>query len=156
MCGGHALYSRPKHDIDLVPSANFECLSGFCWFCLLPTDPITILLDLKMSLDDVPLGLSLQQQAPFRFSCSRLWMQNIPEVGLTPANLGRIIDTNVRHSKHQTRLTVTHLTLQALELPMPCAYCVQCLKHIWYSRGLHILSWMILLCRKMSACLAHW
>ena len=32
---------------------------------------ITILLDLLMHLDDMPLGLSLQKATPFRYSCYR-------------------------------------------------------------------------------------
>ena len=60
------------------------------------SEPITVQLDLKVKIDDVPIGLSLQRYSPFKFSCSKLWMKHIPEVTLHPSNLHRVLDINVR------------------------------------------------------------
>ena len=65
---------------------------NFVAYCI---GPITIILDLKVSIDDVPLGISLQHHTPFRFSCQRLWLKHVPEVTLPPANLSRLLDTTV-------------------------------------------------------------
>ncbi|XP_074642999.1 leucine-rich repeat-containing protein 14-like [Tubulanus polymorphus] len=54
--------------------------------------PITIMLDLKMNMDDVPIGLALQHITPFRFVCNKLWMQSIPEVALSLQNINKILD----------------------------------------------------------------
>jgi len=65
--------------------------------------PITIVLDLHVSIDDVPIGLSLQRHGPFKFSCSRLWVKPITDVDLPLSAVGSILDTNVCDSNmHST------------------------------------------------------
>ena len=61
------------------------------------SEPITVQLDLKVTIDDVPIGLSLQHYSPFKFSCSKLWMKHIPDVTLSPDNLHRVIHLSVRY-----------------------------------------------------------
>lgn len=53
------------------------------------------MLDLKIDIDDVPLGLSLQSHTPFKFASNRVWMKPIADVALTPCNLGKVIDSAV-------------------------------------------------------------
>ncbi|XP_046366340.1 leucine-rich repeat-containing protein 14-like [Haliotis rufescens] len=60
--------------------------------------PITILIDCKITLDDVPIGLALQYETPFRFACKRLWMEPILEVVLPPNVINRVLDP--RHITH--------------------------------------------------------
>lgn len=69
--------------------------------------PVTILLDLKVTVDDVPLGLSLQHVTPFKFACNRIWMKPIPEVTLAPCNLGKLLDLS----------RITHFELEDPLLP---------------------------------------
>lgn len=59
------------------------------------SEPITILLDLHVSIDDVPIGLSLQRYGPFKFSCNRLWMKPIADVDMSVLRLGDHLDSNV-------------------------------------------------------------
>lgn len=59
------------------------------------SDQITIMLDLKVIIDDVPFGLSLQRYTPFRFSCNRLWVKHIPDVQLPPTYLYTILGCEV-------------------------------------------------------------
>ena len=61
----------------------------------LTVEPITIVLDLHMNIDDVPIGLSLQHYSPFKFACHRLWGKPIQDVFLPLSCLGRVLDTNV-------------------------------------------------------------
>lgn len=65
-------------------------------------EPITCHLDLHISIDDVPIGLSLQQFSPFKFSCSRLWMKPISDVSLPLSAIGRLLNTNnVRNFEYE-------------------------------------------------------
>ncbi|ELU07771.1 hypothetical protein CAPTEDRAFT_193139 [Capitella teleta] len=59
-------------------------------------DQITINIDLQMTLDDVPLGLSLQSYSPFKFTCRRLWMRPIEDIGPQMSNIGHLLDKTVR------------------------------------------------------------
>ena len=54
------------------------------------------MLDLKITVDDVPLGLSMQTLSAFKFASSRLWMKHIPDVTLTTNNLHKVLDLSVR------------------------------------------------------------
>ncbi|XP_063448711.1 uncharacterized protein LOC134728162 [Mytilus trossulus] len=54
--------------------------------------PITIILDCKMTLDDVPIGLALQNETPFRFACQRLWTERISDVNLPLNLLHRVLE----------------------------------------------------------------
>jgi len=65
-------------------------------FAVLCIEPVTILLDLHVSIDDVPIGLSLQRCGPFKFSCNRLWIKPITDVDLPLSAVGSVLDTNVR------------------------------------------------------------
>lgn len=56
---------------------------------------MTIELDLQVVLDDVPIGLSLQDLSPFRFQCNKLWMKSVPEVTLTLDKITKVINVNV-------------------------------------------------------------
>jgi hypothetical protein len=62
---------------------------------------VNILLDLRIEVDDVPFGLSLQCNTPFRFRCNRLWMRPTPDVGFPPYNLGAVLDTSVSEGLRQ-------------------------------------------------------
>ena len=53
------------------------------------------MLDLRVFLDDVPFGLTLQKHTPFRFLCNRLWMKHIPEVAIPLRRLDKAIDLKV-------------------------------------------------------------
>jgi len=57
--------------------------------------PITIVLDLHVSIDDVPIGLSLQRHSPFRYCCNRVWIKPITDVDLPLSAIGSLLDTNV-------------------------------------------------------------
>jgi hypothetical protein len=59
------------------------------------TDPVTVSVDLKINVEDVPIGLSLQHSTPFKFACSKLWMRRIPEIGFLPSHISAILDANV-------------------------------------------------------------
>jgi len=48
-----------------------------------------------MSIDDVPIGLSLQRYGPFRYTCNRLWIKPITDVDLPLSAVGSVLDTNV-------------------------------------------------------------
>jgi len=65
----------------------------------LRAEPVTILLDLHVSIDDVPIGLSLQRYGPFKFSCSRLWIKPITDVDLPLSAVGSVLDTNVSYTQ---------------------------------------------------------
>ena len=69
-------------------------------------EPITILLDLHVSIDDVPIGLSLQRYGPFKFSCNRLWIKPITDVDLPLSAVGSVLDTNVRYSHRSSLLFI--------------------------------------------------
>jgi hypothetical protein len=45
-----------------------------------------------MTMDDVPIGLSLQYLSPFRFICNKLWWETIPEVALLIQNINKVVD----------------------------------------------------------------
>ena len=61
-------------------------------------EPITILLDLQVSIDDVPIGLSLQRYGPFKYSCCRLWMKPVADVEMSLLRLGdHLLDSNVSY-----------------------------------------------------------
>lgn len=60
--------------------------------------PITILLDLHVSIDDVPIGLSLQRYGPFKYSCNRLWIKPITDVDLPLSAVESVLDTNMIRS----------------------------------------------------------
>ena len=56
---------------------------------------MTILLDLRITIDDVPLGLSVQKQSAFQFAAARVWMKHIPEIKLDTSNLHRVLNVKV-------------------------------------------------------------
>ena len=64
-----------------------------------------------MTLDDVPLGLSLQPYAPFKFSCRRLWMKPIEDVGFKVCNLGLILDkaASISNKRNNGYTALVHL-----------------------------------------------
>ena len=64
--------------------------------CYVAIEPVTILLDLHVSIDDVPIGLTLQRYGPFKFSCNRVWIKPITDVDLPLSTVCSILDTNVR------------------------------------------------------------
>ncbi|XP_060067284.1 leucine-rich repeat-containing protein 14-like [Ylistrum balloti] len=55
-------------------------------------EPVTIILDCKITLDDVPIGLGLQYDTPFRFGCKRVWMEPIPEISLPMTGINRVLE----------------------------------------------------------------
>ena len=58
--------------------------------------PITIAFDCKVTLDDVPIGLALQSETPFRYKCQRVWTEPIAEVAVPLAVIHQILDPRVR------------------------------------------------------------
>lgn len=56
------------------------------------TRPIKISINCKVTLDDVPIGIVLQEVTPFRFDCTRLWMEPIAEIYLPLRNIPFIIN----------------------------------------------------------------
>lgn len=48
-----------------------------------------------MTLDDVPIGLALQEGTPFRFACQRLWVEHISDVCLPLNVLNRVLEPRV-------------------------------------------------------------
>ena len=68
--------------------------------------PITILLDLHVSIDDVPIGLSLQRYGPFKYSCNRLWIKPITDVDLPLSAVESVLDTNVRYAQLITDISL--------------------------------------------------
>ena len=57
---------------------------------------MTIELDLKIDIDDVPIGLSLMSCTPFRFSCHKLWFKAIPDITIPYSNISHFINPKVR------------------------------------------------------------
>ncbi|OWF55294.1 Leucine-rich repeat-containing protein 14 [Mizuhopecten yessoensis] len=55
-------------------------------------EPVTIILDCKITLDDVPIGLGLQYETPFRFGCKRVWMEPIPEISLPMTGINQVLE----------------------------------------------------------------
>ncbi|CAH1801458.1 unnamed protein product [Owenia fusiformis] len=64
--------------------------------------PITILFECKLTMDDVPIGLALYPNTPFKFACSKVWMENIPEIPLTAKHLTKLVDPKL----------ITHLEVE--------------------------------------------
>ncbi|XP_076453381.1 leucine-rich repeat-containing protein 14-like [Babylonia areolata] len=60
--------------------------------------PITIIFDCKVTLDDVPIGLALQSETPFRFACQRVWTEPITDVSVPLTVIHRIL--NPRYISH--------------------------------------------------------
>ena len=60
------------------------------------SEPVTIELDLKIDIDDVPIGLSLMSCTPFRFSCHKLWFKAIPDITIPYSNISHFINPKVR------------------------------------------------------------
>ncbi|GAB1608900.1 uncharacterized protein LOC115231204 [Argonauta hians] len=54
--------------------------------------PIKIRINCKVTLDDVPIGLALQKVSPFRFDCTRVWMESIAEIYLPLRNIPLLIN----------------------------------------------------------------
>ena len=48
-----------------------------------------------MTLDDVPIGLALQNETPFRFACQRLWSEYIGDVNLPLNRLNKVLELRV-------------------------------------------------------------
>lgn len=68
-------------------------------------EPITIELDLHVSIDDVPIGVSLQQFTPFKFNCNRLWIRPIPDVDLPLSAVGQLLNaTNIRNFEYENAM----------------------------------------------------
>lgn len=95
-------------------------------------EPVTIILDCKITLDDVPIGLGLQYDTPFRFGCKRVWMEPIPEISLPMTGINRVLElrdlTQVEYADPQICHDLNRLTalmeglqllphLQALSFP---------------------------------------
>ncbi|KAL8615277.1 hypothetical protein ACOMHN_051769 [Nucella lapillus] len=60
--------------------------------------PITIVFDCKVTLDDVPIGLALQFETPFRFACQRVWTEPISDVSVPLTVIHKIL--NPRYISH--------------------------------------------------------
>lgn len=60
--------------------------------------PITIMLDCKVTLDDVPIGLAMQFETPFRYTCQRVWTEPITDVSMPLAVIHKIL--NPRYISH--------------------------------------------------------
>ncbi|KAK0041004.1 leucine-rich repeat-containing protein 14 [Biomphalaria pfeifferi] len=54
--------------------------------------PVTIALDCKLTIDDVPIGLALQGSSPFRYVCQRAWLEVLPDVCLPVSLLNKVLD----------------------------------------------------------------
>ncbi|XP_012934999.1 uncharacterized protein LOC101852005 [Aplysia californica] len=54
--------------------------------------PITIVLDCKLTIDDVPIGLALQHHSPFRYLCQRTWVEVLPDVSLPVSLLNKVLE----------------------------------------------------------------
>ena len=81
-----------------MAAAAYICLGGSSVRTpsIAVVEPITVVLDLHVSIDDVPIGLSLQRYGPFKFSCHRLWVKPVADVNMSLHRLGdHILDTNV-------------------------------------------------------------
>ncbi|CAI9744185.1 Hypothetical predicted protein [Octopus vulgaris] len=68
--------------------------------------PIKIRTNCKVTLDDVPIGLALQQVSPFRFDCTRVWMESIAEIYLPLRNIPLLINSKC----------ITHLEVEEQNL----------------------------------------
>ncbi|XP_059146067.1 uncharacterized protein LOC131933306 isoform X2 [Physella acuta] len=53
--------------------------------------PVTIALDCKLTIDDVPIGLALQGSSPFRFVCQRAWLEVLPDVSLPVSLINKVL-----------------------------------------------------------------
>ncbi|KAK7087593.1 uncharacterized protein [Littorina saxatilis] len=94
--------------------------------------PITIMFNCKLTLDDVPIGLALQSESPFRYICHRVWTEPISDVDVPLTTITEILDPmNITHlqvedpdlcsdtSRWNTLLETIHRlpSLRALSLP---------------------------------------
>ena len=61
-----------------------------------------------MTLDDVPIGLALQNETPFRFACQRLWTERISDVNLPLNLLHRVLEPRVIKPTFVEGRTVTY------------------------------------------------
>ena len=85
---------------DSITVLNLHISKTFFFF--LSLGPVTIVLDCKVTLDDVPIGLVLQHVTPFRFVCKRLWTEPIAEVTLPTKLIPTVLDPRVSFSKLDT------------------------------------------------------
>lgn len=83
---------------------------------------ITIILDCKITLDDVPIGLALQNETPFRFACQRLWTEYISDVNLPLNLLNKVLEPRdlthleIENSRICADGDQVHILLEALSL----------------------------------------
>ena len=56
---------------------------------------MTILLDCKFNLEDIPFGLALQNETPFRLACQRLWIEQIPEMETPLLKINKLLEIRV-------------------------------------------------------------
>ncbi|CAL1528753.1 unnamed protein product [Lymnaea stagnalis] len=54
--------------------------------------PVTIALDCKLTIDDVPIGLALQGHSPFRYVCQRAWLEVLPDVCLPVSLINKVLE----------------------------------------------------------------
>ncbi|BFZ18607.1 hypothetical protein BsWGS_21646 [Bradybaena similaris] len=54
--------------------------------------PVTIVLDCKLTIDDVLIGLALQGHSPFRYICQRAWLEVLPDVCLPVSLLNKVLE----------------------------------------------------------------
>ncbi|KAH9515162.1 hypothetical protein Btru_019382 [Bulinus truncatus] len=54
--------------------------------------PVTIALDCKLTIDDVPIGLALQDHSPFRYVCQRAWLEVVPDVSLPVSVINKVLE----------------------------------------------------------------
>ncbi|KAK3581978.1 hypothetical protein CHS0354_003239 [Potamilus streckersoni] len=53
--------------------------------------PVTVVFECKVTLEDVPIGLALQYETPFRFACQKVWFEPISEVIMPFTNIGNVV-----------------------------------------------------------------
>ncbi|KAK3773866.1 hypothetical protein RRG08_009294 [Elysia crispata] len=54
--------------------------------------PVTIVLDCKLTVDDVPIGLALQGHTPFRYVCQKAWLEVLQDVCLPVSVLSKVLE----------------------------------------------------------------
>ncbi|KAK3082745.1 hypothetical protein FSP39_004153 [Pinctada imbricata] len=55
-------------------------------------EPVTIIMDCKFNLEDIPIGLAIQNETPFRLACQRLWLEHIPEVECPLNKINKLLE----------------------------------------------------------------
>ena len=71
---------------------------------------MNIELDLQIVIDDVPIGLSLQNLTPFKFQCHKLWMRPVSEVTLPMEKVNQVIYVNVSYMEEVNQVIYVNVS----------------------------------------------